>query len=225
MRTRVWRDLGNKEVPVFYLDLTLENERELNIRLNKNTGEFDFEILIDEFEIKDLVDWGFDEKDFNLDNGYKIEDDENKTKLIDKFIIPPFSILDTRKGYWNDRKIAWKERINDNGESRTGTLSDKNSLMGNLNNGVSILDPVLAENIIKWFSFNKSNIFDCFAGDTVFGYVASHLENNFLGIELRQEQCKLNNERIKKYVNSKYICDDGQNVFGTHKERYTRFII
>jgi hypothetical protein len=28
-------------------------------------------------------------------------------KLTDKFIIPPFSVLDTRQGYWQDRKRAW----------------------------------------------------------------------------------------------------------------------
>lgn len=39
-----------------------------------------------------------------------------------KFGVPPFSILDTRQGYWQDRKRAWKEIIKENGESREGTL-------------------------------------------------------------------------------------------------------
>jgi len=30
-----------------------------------------------------------------------------KAKLEEKFIIPPFSILDTRQGYWQDRKRLW----------------------------------------------------------------------------------------------------------------------
>jgi DNA modification methylase len=56
-----------------------------------------------------------------------------------------------------------------------------------------------------------SKTFDCFAGDSVFGYVSSYLGNNFTGIELRQEQANLNNQRVKGFQ-SKYICDDGQNV-------------
>ena len=28
--------------------------------------------------------------------------------LIDRFIVPPFSILDTKKGYWRERIRLWK---------------------------------------------------------------------------------------------------------------------
>ena len=27
--------------------------------------------------------------------------------LADKYIVPPFSVLDTKQGYWQDRKRAW----------------------------------------------------------------------------------------------------------------------
>ena len=42
--------------------------------------------------------------------------------LADRFVIPPFSILDTRKGYWQARKKVWRELIGDMGESRNDTL-------------------------------------------------------------------------------------------------------
>ena len=32
---------------------------------------------------------------------------DNKAKLEAKFIIPPFSVMDTRQGYWQDRKRLW----------------------------------------------------------------------------------------------------------------------
>lgn len=32
---------------------------------------------------------------------------DNKARLEAKFIVPPFSILDTRQGYWQDRKRLW----------------------------------------------------------------------------------------------------------------------
>jgi len=67
-RVKVWGAMGESEVPVIYLDLILDKERELNIRLNKNTGEWDWEILQAEFEIPELLDWGFEEVDFKLDD-------------------------------------------------------------------------------------------------------------------------------------------------------------
>ena len=32
---------------------------------------------------------------------------DNKAKLEQKFIVPPFSVLDTRQGYWQERKRTW----------------------------------------------------------------------------------------------------------------------
>src|SRR3989344_4699664 len=46
MRLRAAKELGFKEVPVVYVNIPeLEKEKELNIRLNKNTGEFDWNLL------------------------------------------------------------------------------------------------------------------------------------------------------------------------------------
>lgn len=42
--------------------------------------------------------------------------------LQDRFVVPPFSVLDTRKGYWQTRKKMWRELIGDMGESRNDTL-------------------------------------------------------------------------------------------------------
>lgn len=41
--------------------------------------------------------------------------------------------------------------------------------------------------------------------------------NKFTGIELRQEQADLNNERVNGF-DAKYICDDGRNVLNYIKE-------
>jgi hypothetical protein len=172
-------------------------------------------MLANEWDTEKIHEWGLD---LPIDLSVGEEDKEiiAHGKLQENFIIPPFSILDTRQGYWNERKRYWKDLINDNGESRENTLAN-GSMMAELNNGVSILDPVLAEITNKWFGLEKCNTFDCFAGDTVFGYVSSYLGNNFTGIELRQEQAELNNKRVKGF-NAKYICDDGRNVLNYIEE-------
>ncbi len=66
MRTRVAESLGFEEVPCVELCLNLDQEKELNIRLNKNTGEFDFDALSNYFEVDDLVDWGFSLDELDL---------------------------------------------------------------------------------------------------------------------------------------------------------------
>ena len=62
-RVKVATDLDYKEVPCIEVDLTYDKERELNIRLNKNTGDWDYDILADMFEMDDLQLWGFSEED------------------------------------------------------------------------------------------------------------------------------------------------------------------
>ena len=83
-RVRELKKLGYKEVDCVYVDLNLEEEKELNIRLNKNTGEFDFDILANEFEIGDLKDWGFDDIDFGFDEESEEEVEEDELPEVRK---------------------------------------------------------------------------------------------------------------------------------------------
>jgi len=210
------KELDFKEIQCSVCDreMTEAEKQKLSVFLNhrsKGEGEWDYDIL-NTWDV-DLEDWGVEQMNFETET--KITDEQARTKLQDMFIGPPFSILDTRQGYWQERKKYWRELIGDNGESRENTLfrssgdpvSDKLQKSG----GVSILDPVLSELVNLWFGLPKSKTFDCFAGDSVFGYVSSYLGNEFTGIELRKEQADLNNKRVNGFQ-SKYICDDGQNV-------------
>jgi len=43
-----------------------EDIDELTIRLNKNAGEFDFEMLANAWNVDDLVQWGFNPKEFDI---------------------------------------------------------------------------------------------------------------------------------------------------------------
>ncbi len=54
--------LGYTKVPVVFIDLDEKHERALNLRLNRNTGEFDLELLKN-FDISELLDVGFDDSD------------------------------------------------------------------------------------------------------------------------------------------------------------------
>ena len=65
-RVKVAKDLGYKEVPCVEVNLTPEKERELNIRLNKNTGEWDWDSLANYFDPGDLIEWGFKDDELGL---------------------------------------------------------------------------------------------------------------------------------------------------------------
>ena len=48
-------------------ELTIDEARELNVRLNKNMGQWDFDVLANNFELDDLLEWGFERTDLDLD--------------------------------------------------------------------------------------------------------------------------------------------------------------
>jgi DNA modification methylase len=46
--------------------LTKSEFKEYNIRSNKNTGSWDMDVLANDFELTELLEWGFDEKELDL---------------------------------------------------------------------------------------------------------------------------------------------------------------
>ena len=78
-RWRVAKELGFKKVPVVYLNIAnLEKEKELNLRLNRNVGEWNWKLL-GEFDETFLVDVGFSSEE--LDDIFGIEDNPEEFDL------------------------------------------------------------------------------------------------------------------------------------------------
>jgi DNA modification methylase len=64
-RLEIAKELGYKELPVVYLNIPdIKKEQELNLRLNKNTGEFDLDLLAS-FEESFLDDIGFSSEEID----------------------------------------------------------------------------------------------------------------------------------------------------------------
>lgn len=124
--------------------------------------------------------------------------------LRDKFIEPPFSILDSKSGNWRNRVNKWK-RLGI--KSELGRLDAKtkngnyNRLIkngghkGHTHTNTSIFDPALAELLYHWFCPENGSILDPFAGGSVRGIVANYMNFKYTGIELRQEQVDSNREQ------------------------------
>ena len=210
-------ELGLTEVPCIVADdLTDQQIKEFRLVDNKVAEYATWDMGMLEIELSEL---DFDAEAF----GFEIEPveiDPPTQRLEADFIIPPFDIFDARLGAWRERKRVWRNMIGDLGQARdvqaynNKQTNDKSKYKHNgvMPTEVSILDPVLSEIIIKWFTpCEGAKLFDPFAGDTVFGYVAGALGYSFTGIELRQEQVDFNTERVEG-LDATYICDDGRNV-------------
>lgn len=92
-RLKVAKDLKYTEVPVVYVNIpNIEKEKELNIRLNKNVGEFDRSLLA-EFDESFLADIGFSSED--LDEIFDIDTEPEQFDLqkeLDKLKIEKIEI-------------------------------------------------------------------------------------------------------------------------------------
>jgi len=78
---------GLKTVPVVWVNLSLAKEKALNLRLNKNQGEFDLDLLAG-FDPALLADVGFDSKEMDRIFGETDEDDFDGDKEAEAIIVP-----------------------------------------------------------------------------------------------------------------------------------------
>lgn len=82
-RLDIWEELGNTYVYCIELNLSEKEERELNIRLNKNGGEFDIKLLQEHFEVEELKNWGFESYEIGL-HEFEIEDSKTEAERAEK---------------------------------------------------------------------------------------------------------------------------------------------
>jgi len=129
---------------------------------------------------------------------------DKRINLTDKFIVPPFSILDTKQAYWQKRKRYWlnkgiKSEIGRE-ENLLGFSDTVRRQMGNEEGmgGSSIFDPVLCEIMYKWFAPKGGRILDPFAGGSVRGIVAAELDFKYTGLELSRSQVIANCDQAHK---------------------------
>lgn len=94
-RWEVAKELGYQTIPVVYVDIPdLEKEKELNLRLNKNTGEFDWNLLA-KFDESFLADVGFSSSELDGIFDVDIPEEFNLKKELEKLNI---NQINTKKG-------------------------------------------------------------------------------------------------------------------------------
>jgi hypothetical protein len=141
-RLKAAKKLGLKEVPCIIADdLTPEQIRAFRLADNKVAELASWDGAMLREELLTLADLGFDMKDFGF-SSVDTWEKRNASSLSDKYIVPPFSVLDSRQEYWQERKTEWEAQI---GQSES-------------------IDPALCEVIYKWFCPESGTVFSPFAG-------------------------------------------------------------
>jgi hypothetical protein len=211
-----------QEVPVLVLDIDEAEADKLLLSLDPlaalaETNAVALDSLLREV---DTGSEGLQQMYANLAEAAELYQDDAKqegetagnAKLADRFGVPPFSVLNAREGWWQDRKRGWlslgiaSELGRDaavggskmvagyeGGERKTGLVSETDT---------SIFDPVVCEIAYRWFCPLGGTVLDPFAGGSVRGVVASKLGRRYVGQELRAEQVAANREQAAA------ICSD-----------------
>jgi DNA modification methylase len=154
--------------------------------------------------------------------------------LRDKFLEPPFSVLDSKNGDWQNRKRQWKaigikselgrdakclpsfgNQLDENGLDKFGRKPMSET---------SIFDPALCELMYRWYCPEGGTILDPFAGGSVRGIVANYIGYKYTGIDIRTEQIESNIEQAKEILKPEnqptYITGDSNVVLDTLSGEY-----
>lgn len=152
------------------------------------------------------------------------EMDVTHSILRQKFVEPPFSILDTRQAEWQERKRTWKKlgirpEIVNNNNTKTFNISEWAAEKADKDMpAISIFDPALCEVMYKWFCPDGGSILDPFAGGAVRGIVANFMGYHYTGIDIRKEQIDDNRSQALDIlpVNNQpqYYVGDSNKVLG-----------
>ena len=137
-RVKVAKDMKIEVVPCLELDLTYEKESELNVRLNRNTGEWDMDSLANFFDVDELMDWGFNEKEFNQILNIPVTDDKPEMEVSLELMEEHNYVL-----FYFDNTLDWnvaKEKLDIKVVHKEGdTETYKNQGVGRVKNGKALL--------------------------------------------------------------------------------------
>lgn len=114
LKVRIIESDGTELIAIKRTDLSTEDARRKALALADNytsdTSVFDFDAIVEDFEADELDAWEFKVDDLDIDDISVDEVKPDKGRvgcLKERFIIPPFSVLDSKLGNWQERKRAW----------------------------------------------------------------------------------------------------------------------
>jgi Pyridoxal-phosphate dependent enzyme/ParB-like nuclease domain len=226
-RVKAALKLGLRRVPVRLLDVDEATADRLALADNRlgEVAEWDDAALLPLLQqyVADAELLGWTEADVEAlvrasrDDGGAAAAASAAATLAERFVVPPFTVLDARQGYWRDRKAAWialglksflgRENIVQGAQApkpgRTAYSTQHLAAYRKAGSSeappdagvkmdLSIFDPVLCEVAYRWFCPPGGVVLDPFAGGSVRGLVATRLGRRYYGVDLRAEQVAAN---------------------------------
>jgi len=179
-----------------------------------------------------------------IDTAEPMTREKSVGNIADRFLIAPFTVLNAREGWWQERKRAWLSlgikselgrdaavayNISPPGKPAHGstpphggnvTRNPDGTLHYTETTGTSVFDPVLTELIYRWFCAPGHHVLDPFAGGSVRGIVASKLGRRYTGVELRANQVMANRGQADVVlgvddIQPSWIIGDSQSIMET----------
>ena len=139
--------------------------------------------------------------------------------LRERYLVPPFSILDTSVGEWLKARNAWEDVVKNRANNIRNEIAKSNTPYINpmdydegykgleRNGNISTFDPFLCEILVRWFSRPNDVIYDPFAGGHVRGMISAVLGRNYIGVDINDKQVEANYENLKIF-NDNYVSED-----------------
>lgn len=81
MRYKACKEAGLKEVPIIITDLSEEKQREFLIKDNTSGGEWDWEVLANEWDVEELESWGLDVPELEIPTILETEPEEDDFEI------------------------------------------------------------------------------------------------------------------------------------------------
>lgn len=213
------RDLGWSDLAAVTVDVDDDQAARIVAADNRTAdlGEYDDRLLLELLaDLPDLDGTGYDPGDIEALEQALADESGGDGKydgvgepgaLAERFLIPPFSVLNARDGWWRQQKRAWAGLGIESGETReqaqtSGSLqgSAAHMAVSGIQSGASLFDPVLCEVVYRWWSAEGALVFDPFAGGSVRGITAAHLGRRYVGLDLRPEQVEANRANAAKVL-------------------------
>jgi hypothetical protein len=119
MRYKACKEAGLKEIPIIKTYLTEEQQREFLIKDNTSGGEWDFEMLVNEWDVEQLEEWGLDipnwaagmDENNMQDEDVDIEEEFNAIGTMDgkQRVVFMFDGPEEAESYLNSLKVEFKK--------------------------------------------------------------------------------------------------------------------